>query len=215
MIRWQQGLPMPPLPAPAPFAFGRYDWLPVGVILPFAGQIDAAGDNPHGTDIESWGWLLCDGRKLNAGKYPELYAALGCLYGGEESDGEQYFYLPDYRGYFLRGVATDSNVDKGLAERKKNPGPGATGTADGLGSVQEGMVQMHEHQYENYPGKGAAPGNTGTVNPSTPQQPYTTGLYSDSSGAQSLSGTETRPVNVAINYIIKYACLGQPGLLPW
>ena len=200
-----QMMPVPPAP---PFLFERHDWLPVGVVLAFAGSIDT-GDSDHRTNVEGWGWMVCDGRKLETGSYPELYAVLGHLYGGDKSS----FYLPDYRGYFLRGVATDDKVDKGFGERKKNPGPGSTGSKKGLGSVEDGMVQMHEHQYENYPGGGAAPGETGLVNPSTPKQPYTTGLYTDSSGAESLSGTETRPVNIAVNYIIKYAYLGLPSHL--
>lgn len=203
---------MPPMPPAPPFLFERHDWLPVGVVLAFAGLIDAAPTG-HRTNIEAWGWMACDGRKLETGAYPELYAVLGCLYGGEEAEFPSFFYLPDYRGYFQRGVAANAQVDKGWGERCKNPGPGSTGSDNGLGSVQGGMVQMHEHQYENYPGSGAAPGQTGMVNPTTPEHPFTTGLYTDSSGAKSLSGTETRPVNIAVNYIIKYAYLGRPSHL--
>ncbi len=206
--------PAPPLPPAPPFPLARHDWLPVGVVLPFAGRIVAGKDGfapaDFSTNVEAWGWMICNGRKLACGDYPELYAALGNLYGGGGEGSERFFCLPDYRGYFLRGVATDNQVDKGFQERRQNPAPGADGAANGLGSVQEGMVQMHEHQYENYPGGGAAPGDTGPVNPSSPQQPYTTGLYTDSSGTTSLSGTETRPVNIAVNYLIKYASLGWP-----
>jgi hypothetical protein len=139
---------------------------------------------------------------------------LGCLYGGEEAGGKSFFYLPDYRGYFQRGVAIDAQVDKGWGKRRKNPGPGSTGSDNGLGSVEEGMLQMHEHRYENYPGGGAAPGQPpGSVNLSTPTQHVTTELYTDSSGAKNLSGEETRPVNIAVNYIIKYAYLGRPSHL--
>ena len=198
---------MPPFPSAPPFLFERHDWLPVEVVLAFAGAIDT-GDSDHRTNVEARGWMVCDGRKLETGAYPELYAVLGHLYGGDTSS----FYLPDYRGYFLRGVATDDQVDKGLGEREKNSGPGSTGSTNGLGSIEEGMVQMHEHQYENYPG-GAAAGESGTANTFSPKQPYTTGLYTDSSGVESLSGSETRPVNIAVNYIIKYAVLGWPAQL--
>ena len=204
---------MPPVPPTPPFIFERHDWLPVGVVLAFAGLIDPVPTD-HQTNVEAWGWMVCDGRKLETGAYPELYAVLGCLYGEEEAGGKSFFYLPDYRGYFQRGVAIDAQVDKGWGKRCKNPGPGSTGSDNGLGSVEEGMVQMHEHRYENYPGGGAAPGQPpGSVNPSTPTQHVTTELYTDSSGAKNLSGEETRPVNIAVNYIIKYAYLGRPSHL--
>lgn len=207
---------IPPVPPAPPFHFERHDCLPVGVVLAFAGLIAPFDSAPidHQTNVEAWGWMVCDGRELESGAYPELYAVLGCLYGGR--DGQRYFCLPDYRGYFQRGVSTDNTdnaVDKGLEERCCNPGSGSTGSKKGLGSVQEGMVQKHEHQYKNYPGGGAAPGETGVVNPSTPQQPYTTGLYTDENGVTKLSGSETRPVNIAVNYIIKYAYLGRPSSL--
>ncbi len=202
---------MPLIPPAPPFLFERNDWLPVGVVLAFAGQVspqsdDSQTNNPQ-TNVEAWGWMVCDGRELEIGTYPELFAVLGYLYG---KVGNDKFCLPDYRGYFLRGVASNHEVDKGWDERTKNPAPDSTGSDKDIGSIQEEMVQMHEHQYQNYPGGGATPGDTGTVNPSTPTTQYSTDLYDDSSGAKPLSGTETRPVNIAVNYIIKYAYLGRP-----
>lgn len=198
--------PFPPNPEAPPFYLQGNDWVPVGAVIAFAGGINLSPQDGE-TNIEAWGWMLCDGRKLEIGEYPELFKAIGYLYGKEKVDDKSYFRLPDYRGYFLRGLATNNEIDKGFDERNINPGKGSTGTRNGLGSSQDNMVQMHEHQYENYPGGGAAPGETGTVNPSTPKKPYTTGLFKDSSGSPPLSGTETRPVNIYINYIIKFASM--------
>jgi microcystin-dependent protein len=49
--------------------------------------------SPHETvQIEAWGWMLCDGRLLEVEQYPELFAALGYLYGGSDNS----FKIPDY-----------------------------------------------------------------------------------------------------------------------
>lgn len=52
------------------------------------------------------GWLLCNGNTYSTTAYPELYNVIKFTYGGS---GTQ-FKVPDYRGYFLRGVGTASNL---------------------------------------------------------------------------------------------------------
>ncbi|MCX7290641.1 phage tail protein [Janthinobacterium sp.] len=97
-----------PFHAPPPFPMrpGVGD-TPVGAVIAFAGATAGAA-------MEAWGWMLCDGRMLDCASYPELYAALGYLYGG--SGGQ--FQLPDYRGCFLRG-------HDGGASVSAEPGQGA------------------------------------------------------------------------------------------
>ncbi len=63
--------------------------VPAGTVVAFAG-----------TNIPE-GWLLCDGRFFLTSQYPNLYQAIGKLYGGYAG----YFNIPDYRGLFLRGVS--------------------------------------------------------------------------------------------------------------
>lgn len=59
---------------------------PVGTVTFFAGGIaQSAGSDPGVTQIEAFGWMVCDGRLLNADQYPELFAALGYAYGGEDT----------------------------------------------------------------------------------------------------------------------------------
>ena len=65
------------------------------------------------TYLEAQGWMLCDGRKLKVSAYPELFAALGYLYGGASDD----FCIPDYRGLFLRGNDAGSGMDPDAALR--------------------------------------------------------------------------------------------------
>ena len=78
------------------------------------------------------GWLSCDGRTLNRDEYPELYAAIGDLYGRGAGEGE--FKLPDYRGMFLRGVDAEKEVEKDRGDR--TPPSDAPKSATFLGSMQ-------------------------------------------------------------------------------
>jgi microcystin-dependent protein len=43
------------------------------------------------------GFMLCDGRLLDATKYPALFALLGDRYGGRINPPEPIFALPDLR----------------------------------------------------------------------------------------------------------------------
>jgi len=60
----------------------------VGSVVAHAG---AAAALAH---VEQTGWMLCDGRMLETAQYPELFASLGYVYGGEGGS----FAIPDYRG---------------------------------------------------------------------------------------------------------------------
>ncbi|MDR1243616.1 MAG: phage tail protein [Endomicrobium sp.] len=51
------------------------------------------------------GYLLCDGSEVEKSKYPQLFDAIGTIYGGNASSR---FKLPDLRGMFLRGAGGSS-----------------------------------------------------------------------------------------------------------
>jgi microcystin-dependent protein len=176
---------------------------PVGTIVAFAGNVikyakPEQNDIPFTTQpIEAFGWMLCDGSPLNASQYPELYAAIGNLYGTSGSGSDLMFNLPDLRGQFLRGIGTDQ---ASLEARTAAKG----GTATGVGSTQNDALQTHEHTYTEPTGP-PAPGQTGegtaTVNASAQTGiPITTTGKSD----VKISEFETRPVNIFVNYLIKY-----------
>ena len=185
----------------------------VGSICGFAGQVNpVSGDAnnlwkntacasqnsvtaPLRTDIpttylEARGWMLCDGRKLKASAYPELFAALGYLYGGISDD----FCIPDYRGLFLRGNDAGSGMDPDAASRV---GPTGSGTDNGVGSYQCDALQTHTHSYkavvlaavsQSGNAAGQASGDLETTVPTKPAR----------------ITSETRPKNLSINYIIKF-----------
>ena len=60
------------------------DVFPAGVMLHFAGASPPAG------------WLICDGTVVSRATYPNLFTAIGILYGA--GDGSTTFGLPDTRG---------------------------------------------------------------------------------------------------------------------
>lgn len=189
--------------------------LPIGTIISFAGEIEGSANgnkNAPKTPIESLGWMLCDGRTLDIKQYLKLYAVLGLLYGGDINKGE--FQIPDFRGYFLRGAMSKSNPDQTL---KVDPdidqrAASANGTKLGPGSTQGGALQNHQHHYQkpDDPTAPCKPGPKEVVPKST--QALTSPPVSDEmlpkSGTNKVnlkvSDNETRPVNIYVNFLIKY-----------
>jgi microcystin-dependent protein len=125
------------------------------------------------------GWLLCDGSAIpnTTGSVQGKTANFSTLFsivGGT---------VPDLRGVFIRGVDNNRGVDVGR----------------GIRSYQDDMIKSHNH----------ALGNNGRSNePATATKQgieinnKTTKQYNINN--ESFGGTETRPKNVALHYIIKY-----------
>ncbi|NET46623.1 phage tail protein [Okeania sp. SIO2B3] len=192
--------------------------IPVGTVCAFAGQVNPVSGSPNNVwDIsncrsnnpqpgklsdkaplnylEAQGWMLCDGRFLSTDTYPELFAALGYLYGkGTDSNGKETFRLPDYRGLFLRGFDAGAGMDPQAAERTS---PTGNSMMNVVGSLQCDALQDHTHNYDlvqpsGISQQGQAAGTSVTSKPTT--SPNTPASF----------GPETRPKNIAVNYIIKY-----------
>jgi len=171
--------------------------MPVGTVSAYAGPIESGpGQGP--ASLEALGWMLCDGRALEAALYPELFAVLGHLYGGAGGT----FTIPDYRGAFLRGVDHGSGRDPDISART----PAPNGTGDGIGSTQGSALQDHRHDYDatTQPAggePGAAPGGVVVQAMQTTGGPVPPPATGQSLGT---SQHETRPANIAVNYIIRY-----------
>lgn len=90
-----------------------------------------------------------------------------------------YAQTPDFRGFFLRMLDHSGTVDP----------EGATRT---IGSLQGDEFKAHSHEYN-------------TKMAELPQTGFTTNCWvGNQSAATSLTGgAETRPVNIAISYMIK------------
>jgi microcystin-dependent protein len=158
--------------------------LPPGSILDFGGATAPAG------------YLLCNGEAVSRSEYPDLYAAIGTSFGG--GDGSTTFNVPDLRGRFTRGVDAAAGHDPDADSRgESNPGGNA---GDAVGSLQGDGFRSHTHRQS----VGALPG-TGIFANDNAQPGYFDGQKPGNGvTTQPTGGRETRPVNVAVNRIIKY-----------
>ncbi|MEP8881188.1 phage tail protein [Enterobacter hormaechei] len=156
--------------------------LPVGVPVPWPLATAPAG------------WLKCNGAAFTASQYPKLAQAYPAL------------KLPDLRGEFIRGWDDGRGVDTGR----------------GLLSAQGGMSFDHRHWLPTTNGTGGDgamtalfidgnsamfyyPDGTNEYNPNpstgTLLQTYT----AKAALGSAMFGSETRPRNVAFNYIVRAA----------
>ena len=168
--------------------------MPVGTISAYAGPLGVEQDAGAGP-IEASGWMLCDGRALEADNFPELFAVLGYLYGGSG----RIFYIPDYRGAFLRGTDLGSGQDPDAMIRM----PARGGSGPGVGSTQQSALQDHAHLYQGLGGGGGyEQGGAGAM----PRSGLNTGgaVREGSADPVRTSPRETRPANIAVNYLIKF-----------
>ena len=74
--------------------------LPVGVILPFAG------------DIPPEGFLICNGSSISRQLYPNLFNVIGTKYG---SENQEFFNLPNLSDRFIQGASANNKVGKYLS----------------------------------------------------------------------------------------------------
>lgn len=188
---------------------------PVGVVQAFAGPRDQV--QPGGWLYER-GWRLCDGAELEQAEYQQLFAVIGFAHGGRED----VFHLPDLRGRFVRGVDHGASQRSGARARDweapARMAPRTGGQAgDRVGSLQLDAFQGHKHRDLGH-----------KHNYTFFQAPYRVGDNADDRNCEDVAGTgrtgeayaritdpveskwgpprfgrETRPVNIALNWIIK------------
>ncbi len=172
----------------------------VGMIAPFAGPADKIPA----------GWLLCDGRAVSRTQYQSLFDAIGVSWG--KGNGSSTFNVPDLRGMFLRGVSGDSSRDEDAESRMAVSEGGNTGNK--VGSYQEDAIRnitgqigfMDIYRLTNPNTNGAFYAIEGTNNGPHVETDKDNGLIKfDASRAPGVSvGSDNRPKNVYVTYIIKY-----------
>ena len=155
--------------------------MPSGIILPFAGSASAV----------PVGYLLCDGSEVSRTTFSNLFAILSVSWGS--GNGNTTFNLPDLRGRFMRGVDGTAGNDPDAASRTAIKTGGNVG--NNVGSVQADELKSHSHPIRSNPasaqfGSGPVFASINFANTTS----NTTSLF---------GGTETRPKNVNVNYIIK------------
>lgn len=133
------------------------------------------------------GYLFCDGSTISRTTYAALFAAIGTTWGA--GDGLTTFNVPDLQNMFVRGsgssVVGTYEADSYLNHSHQITDPG------------------HLHQYETRLGPstaagGPSPANIATITNDTAIN--TTGITVNNS---TTGGTETRPKNKRVLYIIK------------
>jgi microcystin-dependent protein len=167
--------------------------VPTGCIEPFAGDI--ANLPP--------GFLYCDGSIVSRAQYAKLFEKIGTTWG--QGDGSTTFHLPDLRGRFLRGTSDGSGRDPNAGARTASNAGGNTG--NNVGSIQADQIQGHRHATDNSLGTNSASGGSSGVwgsGPATIMNFAIPGTPINLSGSGSVRyGSETRPINTNVNYIIK------------
>jgi microcystin-dependent protein len=163
--------------------------VPAGTVVAFAGTTPPTG------------WLLCDGSLVSRSAYPALFAAIQVTYG--VGDSINTFVLPDHRGRFLRGWdSTGANVS---GEKDRT-----------LGQYENGSTALPQASWSVAGGDHTHPG-TGFLYAAGTANDYTlangsffyfsaTGIGHSVAHSHSISGgdPETRPLNAAVMYLIKY-----------
>jgi microcystin-dependent protein len=163
---------------------------PAGTIAAFAGPVD------NREKLEATGWLVCDGAEVSRTKYARLYGMIGNSWGhGNNADS---FNLPDLRGVFLRGVnqgRTGPYADPDATTRPSGNAGGNVGNK--VGSFQSDAFRSHTHTW-NYGLQGDDSGSGHSF------QEYTRTAGPNTDSIQSTGGSETRPMNAYVNYLIKF-----------
>lgn len=143
------------------------------------------------------GYLICNGAAISRTTYAALFAVLGTTYG--PGNGSTTFNLPDLRGVFVRGLDNGRALDAGRT----------------IGTYQDSDNKSHDHPiYDAGHGHGLdiVIGSAGVggafmqAGPAANETPTTRGnARLSGTGIQVLAsgGNESRPRNVALNYIIK------------
>ena len=154
------------------------------------------------------GWLACDGTAVSRNQYSSLFTAVGTIYG--VGNNSTTFNVPNLQGQFVRGLTTN------LSTASRDP----LSATRVLGNVQNDVFRSHNHS-----------GATGDDSPDHSHQytrPLSVGDTDRGGGSSTWSidnnqtvssggastrhqhsissqgDLETRPVNIALLYCIKY-----------
>jgi len=157
---------------------------PSGIIAPFAGTTAPSG------------WLACDGSAVSRTTYATLFAAIGTTWGA--GNGTTTFNVPDLRGMFLRGTGTNATGSSS----------GAVGPSVGTYAADTYLNHTHTdsgHTHTINIGNSGLTWNTTATSGSVVFPGYSTTTATGTANIQTSTtgGTETKPKNYGVLYIIK------------
>tara|TARA_B100000214_G_scaffold351705_1_gene306338 strand:- start:4040 stop:5002 length:963 start_codon:yes stop_codon:yes gene_type:complete len=176
---------------------GLASGVPVGTIL------------AHAANTPPTGFLECNGSNISRSTYATLFSTISTTFG--VGDGSSTFALPDLRGQFIRGWANTGSTDasRAFGSTQTDQNKNHTHTTDST-SLTGGIRKISE-------GFGAGGSATGvftktadgnnTITGSSSTSPVG-GVDFDGTHTHTISssggGTEARPTNLALMYIIKF-----------
>lgn len=142
------------------------------------------------------GWLLCDGTSYARTAFPNLFAAISTNFGTASATT---FNVPDLRGRFIRGW---SSLASGLTRDPDSTIRTAMTTGGAVGNLV-GSMQLDEFKAHTHATTFIAAGYTANYNSNLEVLSNSRNNGSTTRTSASAGGSETRPVNVYMNYIIK------------
>jgi microcystin-dependent protein len=163
---------------------------PVGVVLPFA-----LATTPTG-------WLACDGtiiptsgtlQGVDAALLQTLRGLLGTTYGATLGT------LPNLQGQFIRGLTTN------LSTASRDPLSGSR--VNQIGSIQDDAFEEHSHPTYGTESGYRHPVRIGfdaIIDATSTSAAANDAGYQEASRTDKTGAIETRPVNIALLYCIKY-----------
>ena len=165
------------------------------------------------------GYLECNGAAVSRTTYAALFAIIGTAYG--TGNGSSTFNLPDLRGEFVRGFDNGRNADTGRSiassQSASNASHNHSISLSGTTSTKS-LTGNVSRISETFAGAGQATGvfskgvnNDAPLTPGGPDSSPTGSFNFDAShnhtfsasGTSGSQGSEARPRNVAMMYIIK------------
>jgi microcystin-dependent protein len=163
---------------------------PIGSVLPVGADMTNISEL---TRILERGWLPCDGGALNVSdsKYRALYDVIGTTYGGDR----QQFLVPDLRGFFVQGAGKEKVGVITNESRSGAPSASMTTTSDGDHAHTFPFVPTESHVIDVVMGATLAEDNPSETR---------TSIAGEHTHTVSGGDKESRPVNVYVDYIIRY-----------
>ena len=177
---------------------GLASGVPVGTIL------------AHAANTPPSGFLECNGTAISRSTYATLFSTISTTFG--VGDGSSTFALPDLRGQFIRGWANNGSTDAsrvfGSTQTDQNKNHTHTTDSTSLtGSVSHLSGSLHANP-GTATGIFSVPSAQGAVGARNNSSATAAALSIDASHSHTVAssggGTEARPTNLALMYIIKF-----------
>lgn len=168
--------------------------LPIGSVSAYAGKPSQALQQ---------NWVLCDGGAQSAtGEFKDLYAAIGTA-NGQPSEGQ--FNLPDFQGYFLRGVSMGvEGRDPDVSSRSAAKPGGNSGDKVGSQQGDATAYPVSDDFITTIPHLPESSGDPAITGAAKDVFTWNGGTVRGVDVAQDGGDHETRPINMSVAYYVRF-----------